>query len=137
MKPKEINSNKLAQARQIISARQIQKLAKEDQPIFLAIIQTNGNPQEQMARKDKRIQRHAAKLTAAHCLTESQKRMMNRKTGPNKNIISVKEREQEVLEGVPVGHRENLEQLIQEYRDLFPAQLPKGITPVTGGTTSH
>ena len=55
---------------------------------------------------------------------------MNRKTGPNKNIISVEEREQQVLEGVPVGHRENLEQLIQEYRDLFPAQLPKGIPPL-------
>ena len=48
VKQKEINSNKLAQARQMISARQIQKLAKEDQPIFLAIIRTNGNPQEQM-----------------------------------------------------------------------------------------
>ena len=54
---------------------------------------------------------------------------MNKQTGPNKNIISVEEREQQVLEGVPVGHRENLEQLIQEYRDLFPAQLPKGIPP--------
>ena len=38
VKPKEIISNKLAYARQIISARQIQKLAREDQPIFLAII---------------------------------------------------------------------------------------------------
>ena len=56
----------MAQARQIISARQIQKLAKEDQPIFLAIIRTNWNPQEQMTRKDKRIQRCAEKLAAAH-----------------------------------------------------------------------
>ena len=57
---------------------------------------------------------------------------MNRKIGPNKNINKVEEREQQVLEGVPVGHRENLEQLIQEYRDLFPAQLPKGIPPSQG-----
>ena len=62
-------------------------------------------------------------------LTESQKKLMNKQTGPNKNIISVEEREQQVREGVPVGHRKNLEQLIQEYRDLFPAQLPKGIPP--------
>ena len=112
-----------------MSARQIQKLAKEDHPIFLAIIRTNGNPQEQMTRKDKSVQRRVAKLAAAHGLTESQKKLMNRKTGPNKNIISVEEREQQVLEGVLVGHRENLEQLIQEYRDLFPAQLPKAIPP--------
>ena len=62
-------------------------------------------------------------------LTESQKKLMNKQTSPNKNIISVEEREQQVLEGVPVGHRENLKQLIQEYYDLFPAQLPKGIPP--------
>ena len=54
---------------------------------------------------------------------------MSRKTGLNKNIISVEEREQQVLEGVPVGHRENFKQLIQEYHDLFMAQLPKGIPP--------
>ena len=82
-----------------------------------------------MTRKDKRIQRRAAKLAAAHGLTESQKKLKNKKTGTNKNIISVEEREQQVLEGVPVDHRENLEQLIQEYRDLFPAQLPQGIPP--------
>ena len=62
LKPKGFNSNKLAQERRIISARQMQKLAKEDQPIFLAIIRTNGNPQEKMTRKDKRIQRRAANL---------------------------------------------------------------------------
>ena len=54
---------------------------------------------------------------------------MNKESGPNKNIISVAERECEVLDGVPASHRENLEQLIQEYRDLFPEQLPKGIPP--------
>ena len=54
-----------------------------------------------MTRKDKRIHRRAAKLAAAHGLTESQKRMMNKETGPVKNIISVQERELQVLEGVP------------------------------------
>ena len=50
--------------------------------------------------------------------------MMNKETGPSKNIISVVERERQVLDGVPIGHRENLKQLIQEYHDLFPEQLP-------------
>ena len=93
VKPERNKSSELAQARRIISARQMQKLAKEDQPIFLAIIRTNENPQEQMTRRDKRIQRRAAKLAAAHGLTESQKKIMNKKTSPNKNIISVEERE--------------------------------------------
>ena len=54
---------------------------------------------------------------------------MNKETGLVKNIISVQERERQVLEGVPVDHRESLEKLIQEYCDLFPEKLPKGIPP--------
>ena len=76
----------------------MQKLAKGDNPIFLAIIRTNENSPEQMTRRDKRIHRRAARLAAAHGLTEIQKRMMNKETSPNKNIIS--ERECQVLDGV-------------------------------------
>ena len=40
--------SKLSQTRQIISARQIQKLAKDDNPVFLAIVrQTNETPQKE------------------------------------------------------------------------------------------
>ena len=53
--------------------------------------------------------------------------MMNKETGPNKNIISVAERERQVFNWVPESHREYLGKLIQEYHDLFPEQLPKGI----------
>ena len=53
--------------------------------------------------------------------------MMNKETSPNKNIISVAERELQGLDGAPAGHRDCLKKLIQEYRDLFPEQLPKGI----------
>ena len=101
--------NRLAQARKIISVRQIQKLAKGDNPVFLAIIRTSETSPEQMTRRDKRIHRRVARLAAAHGLTESQKRMMNKETGPNKNIISVAERERQVLDGVPASHRECLE----------------------------
>ena len=39
------------------------------------------------------------------------------------------ESEQEVLASVPACHRERLEHIIQEYHDVFPEQLPKGIPP--------
>ena len=42
----EAKFNQLAQARRIISARQMQQLAKENHPIFLAIVRANENPQE-------------------------------------------------------------------------------------------
>ena len=73
------------------------KLAKGDNPVFLDIIRTNENSPEQMTRRDKIIHRRVARLAAARGLTESQKRMMNKETGPNKKIISVAERERQVL----------------------------------------
>ena len=82
-----------------------------------------------MTHKDKRIHCRAAKLAVAHGLTEGQKRMMNKETSPVKNIISVQEQERQVLEGVPESHREGLGKLIQEYHDLFPEKLPKGVPP--------
>ena len=69
----EAKINQLAQARRIISASQIQQLAKENHPIFLATVRANENPKERTTRKDKRIHRCAAKLAVAHGLTESQK----------------------------------------------------------------
>ena len=55
--------------------------------------------------------------------------MMNKEIGPNKNITSLAEQEHQVLDGVPESHPECLGKLIQEYYDLFPEQLPKGIPP--------
>ena len=97
--------NSLAQARKIIFVRQIQKLAKGDNPIFLAIIRTSETSLQQMTRQYKRIHRRVARLAAAHGVIESQNRMMNKETGPNKNIISVAERDRQVLDGVPASHR--------------------------------
>ena len=62
-------------------------------------------------------------------MTEGQKRKINKESGPKKNIISVKEREREVLDSVPAIHRKSLEKIIQEYRDVFPEKLPKGAPP--------
>ena len=67
------------------------------------------------------MQRHAARLAAAHGLTEGQKTKNEPpRTGPIiKTIVLVEERERQVLAGVPTSHRESLEKLIQEYHDLF------------------
>ena len=62
-------------------------------------------------------------------MSEGTKRSINKRVGPKKGIITVAEREQEVLTNVLVCHRERLEHIIQEYRDVFLEQLPKGIPP--------
>ena len=73
----------------MISPRQIQKLAKNDQPIFLAIIRrTNDAPRK---RSNKRSSDRVAKFAAAHGMTEGRKRSINKNIGPKKDIIIVAE----------------------------------------------
>ena len=94
------NETPLFKSRQIISARQIQKLAKADNPIYLAIVRrTNMDPRKRMCSK--RSSARVAQFAAAHGMTEGTKRSINKRVGPKKDIISVAEREQEVLESVP------------------------------------
>ena len=115
-------------SRRLITARQMSKLAKGNNPVFLAIIrETNEAPQ--MKKTNKRSSVRAARFAAAHGMSEGTRRSINKKEGPKKDIISVAEREQQVLEGVPACHREKLGHMIQQYRDIFPEQLPKGIPP--------
>ena len=122
----------LSQLRQLITARQMSKLAKGDYSIFLAIVRpTNETPQ--VKKTNKRSSGRAARFAAAHDLSEGNKRSITKSKGPKKDIISVAEREQQVLDSVPVCHREKLSHMIQQYRDIFPEQLPKGIPPKRGG----
>ena len=122
--------SQLSQKRKIISARQIQKSAKNDTPIFLAIVRAmNDHPQGTKIRGNKSSSNRAAKFAVAHGMTEGQKRKINREVGPKKNFISVADQERQVLESVLKSCREGLEKFIQEYHDLFPEKLPQGIPP--------
>ena len=60
-------------------------------------------------------------------MTEGQKRKISKETGPKKEFITVAEREQQVLNSVPEGYRKKLETIIQQYRDIFPEKLSKGL----------
>ena len=78
----EQKRSQLEQARQIVSARQIQKLAKNDSPAFLAIVRVNETPNKRDIKGRKRSHDHEARFAAAHGITEGQKRQINKKTGP-------------------------------------------------------
>ena len=95
----------MSQSRWIITARQMNKLAKEDQPVFLDIVRdVNQPPQEKKANKQSSS--HAAHFTAAHGRSEIKKRSINKSQGPKKDIIATTKREQQVLDSVPGCHRE-------------------------------
>ena len=116
-----------AEVRRIMSAHQMQKLIKNDEPVFLAVVRTSDNFVPRSKRN--KLSPGYAAVQTAHGMTEGQRRKINKESGPKKNLITVKEREQEVLAGVPKIHREPLEKMIQKYRDVFPEKLPKGVPP--------
>ena len=98
------------------------KIAKGDNLVFLAIIrETNEDPPRKKANKGSFVR--AARFTAAHSMSEGMRWSINKKEDPRKDIISVAEREQQVLDSVPIYHREQLSHLIQQYRDIFREQL--------------
>ena len=89
----------LSQSRQIITARQMQKIAKGDTPIYLAIVRKT-NDAAKVKRNNKRSSAHAAQFVVAHRMTEGNNRLINRRVGPKKNIITVAQREQQALSKV-------------------------------------
>ena len=115
-----------SKTRQTITARQIQKLAKQGQPVYLAIVRPkNDVPYTRKKRGgNKKFPVYAA---TAHGMTEGQKRKISKETGPKKEFISVAEREQQVLNSVPENHREKLETMIRQYRNVFPEKLSRGL----------
>ena len=133
--PKQMKNSKedqrttqLSQSWQLITARQIQKLAKGDNPVYLAIVRHNNNA-PRVKTRSKQTPGRVARFAAAHGMSEGTKRAVNKKSGPKKDFASVAEREREVISQVPVVYRERLENIIQEYKDIFPEQLPKGTPP--------
>ena len=74
-----------SKTRQIITARQIQKLAKQGQPVYLAIVwPTNDVPRTRRKRGgNKKSPIYAA---AAHGMTEGQKRKISKETRPKERI---------------------------------------------------
>ena len=83
----------LSQSRQFITARQMSKIAKGDNPVFLAIIrETNEAPPRKKANKGSSV--HAVRFAATHGMSEGTRRSINKKEGPRKDIISVAKREQ-------------------------------------------
>ena len=74
----------MEQTRQIISARQWQKLAKNGLRIFLAIVRPNDSPNKRDEKTGKRSHNREAKFSAAHGLAEGQKRLMNKSTSSDK-----------------------------------------------------
>ena len=101
-------------------ARGLKKLIKrEKEQVFLAVVRCIGRPK--------------VVSTAIHSesqgLTEKKKRELMKASGPKKEFISIKEREEEILERVQPEFQGKLGEIVDEYRDVFPEKFPKGRPP--------
>ena len=124
--PHMIARSQASKTRQIITTRQIQKLVKQGQPVYLAIVRpTNDVPRTRRKRGGNK--KSPVYVARAHGMTESQKRKNSKETGPKKEFITVAEREQQVLNSVHENHREKLETIIRQYRDVFLEKLSNAL----------
>ena len=80
-----------SKTRQMITARQLEKLVKQGQPVFLAVVRP-ANDVPRARRKKGGKKKSPIIPAAAHGMTEGQKRKISKETVPKKKFISVAER---------------------------------------------
>ena len=100
-----------------MTARGLKKLIeREKEQVFLAMVRCIGRP------KTVNVAIHPE----SQGLTEKKKRELMKASGPKKEFLSVKEREEEILERVQPGFQGKLGEIVDEYRDVFPEKLHEG-----------
>ena len=103
-----------------MTARGLNKLIKrEKEQVFSAVVHCIGRPKIV----------NAAIHSESQGLTEKKKRELMKASGPKKEFLFVKEREEEILERVQSEFRGKLREKGDEYSDVFPEKLPKGRPP--------
>ena len=119
-KPVIKTKSRLESQRELMTARGLKKLIKrEKEQVFLAVVRCIGRPKIV----------NAAIHPESQGLTEKKKRELMKASGPKKEFLSVKEREEEILERVQPEFRGKLREIVDEHRDVFPEKLPRGRPP--------
>ena len=101
------------------STRIKELIEREKQQVFLSVVRCIGRPKVVSA----------AIHSESQGLTEKKKRELMNASGPKKEFLYVKEREKEILERVQPEFGGKLREIVDEYRDVFPEELPKGRPP--------
>ena len=118
-KPVQQIKSHIAAHRQLMSARGLKKLVKkENVTVFLAIVRKIGEGRRRVAK---------ASIAAINSRSSAEKKM--KASGPKKDSISVREREEQILSEIEPELREKLRGIVEEFRDVFPEKLPKGRPP--------
>ena len=115
MMSKQLNSCPRAQEEtkpqcQLISSKTLQKCLRHEEPVFLAFVRPT-NPQHEQG------------------MTQRVKREQMKSKGPVRKAPPVVETRKKICSEAPRGIQKELNQLLEEFRDLFLEQLPKGRPP--------
>ena len=95
---------------------------KTDQPMFLCVIKANTDPKTCWTKS-------RSKAGAAKGLTEGEKRRIAKETGPITKEVPIDETIKNKVAEADQSVREQLQQTLKEFKDVFPAQLPYGTPP--------
>ena len=95
---------------QFISSKQMAKIMKKGEPVYLALIRPTNEP-------------------AVQGLTQKKKFQQMKEKGPVRKAPPVAETRKRMCQSVPADVRKELDAVLQEYAELFPEQLPKGKPP--------
>jgi hypothetical protein len=102
----------------MVTARGMNKLLKKGTPMFLAVVRNVGEIGAKEKKKEKK--RAKGKMSAVSKLD---------KDGPRKDFASVEQFRQEILNKVDGQYREQLRDILMEFKDVFPEKLPAGTPP--------
>ena len=95
---------------QLISSKQVAKVMRKGEPVYLALIRSTTEP-------------------AVQGLTQKSKLQKMKEKGPVRKAPPVAETRKRMCQNAPEGVKKELDHLLQEYAELFPEQLPKGKPP--------
>ena len=135
-KPTIEKTNQCRMQREFVSMKQMKKLMKQKETVFLCIIKAGEETLERKRRtrgnkKSKSLDSKLSNIIAqdSQGVTEKTKREHSKAVGPRKKFKTIEEATQEAVEGVAKEHQANLQKILAEYRDVFKDNLPIGPPP--------
>ena len=112
---------------EFISLKKTIKMAQSpDTPVLLAVVRPTSHDDIPKTKKKIKTKTRAG---AMHGRTEGEKRRMLKESGPAKDTGNVKDTMKEMVEKADRAVRGELSQILEEYGDVFPENLPYGPPP--------
>ena len=113
----------------LVNAKTMAKIAKQNkEPVYLAFIR----PSDMNGAKEERDYKLSRAKRKGKGKTQGELRKESMKTGPKRDTKTMEEIRQEMAKAADPIFQESLQQLFEEFQDVFPEKLPKGVPPDRG-----